>query len=104
MKLVYNPGNTPVVYDNGLMVDPGTWAYVEDTSWLDRALKAGSLVEREVPDEVPADAEPSAVPALQAAVEARQKEEAEARKNSEEQGVRNTDDTSAPRTARTKTK
>jgi hypothetical protein len=49
------------------MVDPDSWAYVDGDS-LDAALNRGELVELQVPDSIPPETDPRAVPALEEAI------------------------------------
>lgn len=74
MKLVFNPGNTPVVYDNGLQVEPHDWAYVsEEGNDLNRLIEERRIINVAVPDVLPASVVPAAMPAMVAAIEDRQK-------------------------------
>ena len=69
MKFVYNPGNTSVVYDEGLMVAPGEWAYVSsEGNDLDRLIEQGKLVVVQVPKRLPAEVQPQAIVPLNDAV------------------------------------
>lgn len=91
MKLVYNPGNTPITYGDGLYVEPESWAYADDVDTrLDEEINAGRLVQLDVPERLPEHVNPRALPALSEAIEDRKKSQDE-EKNSEKAEVRNTD-------------
>ncbi|AKL88309.1 hypothetical protein BH789_gp028 [Gordonia phage GMA6] len=76
MKLVFNPSQTDsVVYsDDGLMVAPGEWAYLDDDTYrrIDNLLNTRKLVEVEVPATMPSNIAPGAAAAMKRAIEDRQ--------------------------------
>lgn len=78
MQLVFNPSQTDsVVYsDDGLMVAPGEWAYLDDDAHpkVRQFLNSRKLIEVEVPDQVPSDVAPGAAAALKEAVADKQKD------------------------------
>ena len=74
-RLVYNAGNTPVVYDaEGLMIAPGEWQYT-DGNHLARMIEIGTLTEVSIPDRMPNDVTPGAYEALREAFDDKQKSE-----------------------------
>lgn len=70
MKLVYNPGNTSVVYDDdGRMVAPREWQYVDPAkSRVNRLIEQGKLVEVAVPDRLSENTTAEALPVLNEAI------------------------------------
>lgn len=75
MKLVFNPSLTDsVVYgDEGQMVAPGEWAYLDDDTYpnVTKFLNTGKLVRVEIPKSMPSSVAPGAAEALKQAVEDR---------------------------------
>lgn len=106
MKLVYNPGNTPAVYKDGLQVAPLEWAYIDDeNSRVDRLIEAGKLVELVVPERLPENVDPRALTALNEAINDRYVPEPKTVpkiENGNADDVRNTDTQSRRNTGRNK--
>lgn len=96
MKLVFNPStqNSVVYNDEGQMVAPGEWAYLDDEDReIQKLISDGSLVEVPVPDSMPGDVAPGAADALQAAIDDRPEpkpEDPEKTEDGDPQSVRNT--------------
>ena len=96
MKLVFNPSQTDsVVYsDDGLMVAPGEWAYLDDDTnrRIDTLLNTRKLVEVEVPATMPSNIAPGAAEPMKQAIEDRKSREAAASSDDGDspQPVRNT--------------
>lgn len=71
MKLVYNRTNNAVVYsESGQMVAPGEFAYVDDDAHrkIGEALADGRLVDKPIPNTMPANVSDAAADALRAAI------------------------------------
>ena len=70
MKFVYNPGNTSVVYDDdGRMVAPREWQYVDPAkSRVNKLIEQGRLIEVAVPERLPENTQPDALPVLNEAI------------------------------------
>ncbi|AZS07898.1 hypothetical protein SEA_KABOCHA_45 [Gordonia phage Kabocha] len=96
MKLVFNPStqNSVVYNDEGQMVAPGEWAYLDDeVREIQKLISDGTLVEVPVPDTMPGHVAPGAAQALQAAIDDQPKaveDVAEKREDDDPQPVRNT--------------
>ncbi|UVF61451.1 hypothetical protein SEA_DALANDE_38 [Gordonia phage DalanDe] len=96
MKLVFNRSQNTVVYGDGLMVTPGEFAYVDDEKYrgVDEAIADGSLIEKDIPAEMPKNVSESAAHALKAAIEDQPKAEAvevaDAEEDKADRPVRNT--------------
>lgn len=106
MKLVYNPGNTPVVYKDGLHVAPLEWAYIDDSGTkVDDLIKAGKLVQVAIPERLPENVDPRALPALNEAINdqsAHTGGTVPKNENGDSDAVRNTDSQSRRNTGRNK--
>lgn len=96
MKLVFNRSDNTVVYGDGLHVPPRDFGYVDDEKYrgVDEAISAGTLIEKDVPDSVPANVSPVAAEAIKLAVADKQAAQPEvadkADEDSDEAPVRNT--------------
>lgn len=72
MKLVYNPSNTSVVYDDeGHLVAPEEWLNVPVTPKVEQLVKDGKLVFVNVPNEMPESVVDEAFQAMREAVDSK---------------------------------
>lgn len=94
MQLVFNPSQTDsVVYsDEGQMVAPGEWAYLDDDAnpRVTALLNSGKLVRVDVPASMPSSVAPGAAEALAQAIDDRPVLPAEDAEEPSKPQVRNT--------------